>query len=42
MNREDITRGATELGMAVEDVIAGVIKALQADAQRLGLAGQSA
>jgi putative nucleotidyltransferase with HDIG domain len=42
VNREDITRGAAELGMAVEDVIAGVIKALQADAQRLGLAGQPA
>lgn len=42
VNREDITRGAAELGMAVEDVIAGVIKALQADAERLGLVGQPA
>src|SRR5881396_3981934 len=32
VNREDITRGATELGMQLEDVIAGVIAALQADA----------
>jgi len=40
VNREDITRGATELGMQLEDVIAGVIAALQADADRLGLAGQ--
>ena len=42
VNREDITRGAAALGMPVEDVIAGVIKALQADAERLGLAGQPA
>src|SRR5438270_1923979 len=40
VNREDITRGAAELGMPVEDVIAGVIAALQRDADRLGLAGQ--
>ena len=40
VNREDITRGAAELGMPVEDVIAGVITALKADADRLGLAGQ--
>ena len=40
VNREDITRGATELGMPLEDLIAGVIAALQADADRLGLAGQ--
>lgn len=42
VNREDITRGAAELGMPVEEVIAGVIKALQTDADRLGLAGQQA
>ena len=42
VNREDITRGAAELGMPVEDVIAGVITALQGDADRLGLAGQPA
>jgi putative nucleotidyltransferase with HDIG domain len=41
VNREDITRGAAELGMPLEDVIAGVIGALQADADRLGLAGQA-
>src|SRR3954469_6647008 len=41
VNREDITRGAAELGIQLEDVIAGVIAALQADADRLGLAGQA-
>src|SRR3954447_5526835 len=40
VNREDITRGAAELGMPLEEVIGGVIKALQGDADRLGLAGQ--
>ena len=40
VNREDITRGAAELGMPPEDVIAGVITALQGDAERLGLAGE--
>jgi len=40
VNREDITRGAAELGMPLEEVIAGVIAALQSDAARLGLAGQ--
>jgi putative nucleotidyltransferase with HDIG domain len=40
VNREDITRGATELGMPLEEVIAGVITALQGDAERLGLAGE--
>jgi putative nucleotidyltransferase with HDIG domain len=39
VNREDIVRGAEGLGMPLEDLIAGVIKALQADAERLGLAG---
>jgi putative nucleotidyltransferase with HDIG domain len=39
VNREDIVRGAAELGMPLEDLIAGVIKALQSDAERLGLAG---
>lgn len=42
VNREDITRGAAELGLPVEEVIAGVITALQADSDRLGLAGQQA
>jgi putative nucleotidyltransferase with HDIG domain len=40
VNREDIIRGAAELGMSLDEVIAGVIAALQADADRLGLAGQ--
>src|SRR6266481_6475051 len=39
VNREDITRGAAELGMPLDDVIANVIAALGNDAQRLGLAG---
>src|ERR1700675_1221455 len=39
VNREDIIRGATELGMPLEDVIAEVITALKSDADRLGLAG---
>ena len=39
VNREDIVRGAAELGLPLEEVIAGVITALQADAERLGLAG---
>jgi putative nucleotidyltransferase with HDIG domain len=39
VNREDIVHGATELGLPLEDVIANVIVALGADAQRLGLAG---
>ena len=40
VNREDIARGAEGLGMPVEEVIGGVITALQADAARLGLAGE--
>ncbi len=39
VNREDIVRGAAELEMALDDVIAEVINALRADAHRLGLAG---
>ena len=42
VNRDDIVRGAAELGMPLEEVIGGVIAALQADADRLGLAGQQA
>ncbi|MFZ1217650.1 MAG: HDIG domain-containing metalloprotein [Chthoniobacterales bacterium] len=42
VNREDIVRGAAELGIPLDDVISGVISALQADADRLGLAGQPA
>jgi putative nucleotidyltransferase with HDIG domain len=41
VSREDITRGASELGMPLDDVIANVIAALQADAERLGLAGSA-
>ena len=39
VNRDDIVRGAAELGMPLDDVIAGVIAALKADAERLGLVG---
>lgn len=39
VNRDDIVRGAAELQMPLEDVIAGVIAALKADAERLQLAG---
>jgi putative nucleotidyltransferase with HDIG domain len=39
VNRDDITRGAAELEKPLEEVIAGVITALQNDAERLGLAG---
>jgi putative nucleotidyltransferase with HDIG domain len=38
VNRTDIVRGAEELGMALDDVIAEVITALKSDAERLGLA----
>jgi len=41
VNREDIVRGAEELGMPLDDVIAEVIAALKTDAERLGLAGTS-
>jgi predicted hydrolase (HD superfamily) len=39
VNRDDIVRGAAELGMPFDDVIADVIIALRTDAHRLGLAG---
>jgi putative nucleotidyltransferase with HDIG domain len=39
VNREDITRGAEELGMPLDTIIAEVIMALNADAERLGLLG---
>jgi len=39
VNREDIIRGAEELGMALDAVINEVITALKADAERLGLVG---
>jgi putative nucleotidyltransferase with HDIG domain len=39
VSREDIARGAKELGIPLDDVIAEVIAALKGDAERLGLAG---
>ena len=39
VSRDDIVRGAEELGMPLDDVIANVIAALKVDAIRLGLAG---
>jgi putative nucleotidyltransferase with HDIG domain len=41
VNRDDIIRGAEELGTPLDDVIAEVIAALKTDAERLGLAGAS-
>src|SRR5690242_3894166 len=41
VNREDIVRGAEELGMPPDEVIAEVIDALKTDAPRLGLAGNA-
>ena len=41
VNREVIARGADELGIPLDDVIAEVIAALKADAERLGLMGTS-
>ena len=39
VNREDIIRGADQLDMPLDTVIAEVITALTSDAERLGLAG---
>ena len=39
VNRDDIVRGAEELGMPLDEVIAAVIAALKGDTERLGLAG---
>ena len=39
VNREDIVRGAEQLGMPLDTIIAEVITALKADAERLGLVG---
>ncbi|GIV96441.1 MAG: hypothetical protein KatS3mg057_1098 [Herpetosiphonaceae bacterium] len=39
VNREDIQRGADELGMSLDDLIAEVIAGLQAEAAALGLDG---
>ena len=41
VNRDDIVRGAEELGMPLGDVIEQVIAALKGDAGRLGLLGAS-
>ena len=41
VNRDDIMRGAEELGMPLDNVIAEVIAALKSDAERLGLAGSA-
>src|ERR1700757_362480 len=41
VNREEIVHGAEQLGMPLDDVINNVIAALQADADRLGLAGSA-
>jgi putative nucleotidyltransferase with HDIG domain len=41
VNREDIIRGAEELGMPLDELIAQVIAALKEDAARLGLVGAS-
>jgi putative nucleotidyltransferase with HDIG domain len=39
VSRDDILRGAEELGMPLDDVIAEVINALKSNAERLDLAG---
>src|SRR6266516_2762463 len=39
VSRDDIMRGAAELGIPLDDVITNVIIALEADAERLGLEG---
>ena len=41
VNRDDITRGAAELAIPLEELIDGVIAALRSDAERLGLAGSA-
>ena len=41
VNREDIVRGAEQLAMPLDEVIAQVIAALKGDAARLGLAGNA-
>lgn len=42
VSREDIVRGAAELGIPLDNLIAGMITALAADAERLGLVGTAA
>jgi putative nucleotidyltransferase with HDIG domain len=41
VNRDDIARGAQELGMPLDDVIGEVVSALKSDAERLGLTGST-
>ncbi|MDQ6809099.1 MAG: HDIG domain-containing protein [Verrucomicrobiota bacterium] len=41
VNRADITRGAAELELPLDEVVGHVIAALQGDAERLGLAGEA-
>lgn len=41
VNRNDIIRGAENLGIPLDDIIAQVIAALKGDAERLGLVGTS-
>ena len=41
VSRDDIIHGAEELGMPLDNVIAQVIAALKADADRLGLVGRA-
>src|SRR3954447_13932211 len=41
VNREDIARGAEQLSMSLDDLVAEVIAALKGDAERLGLVGPS-
>ena len=41
VNREDIVRGAEQLAMPLDDIIAQVIAALKGDAERLGLIGNA-
>ena len=42
VNREDIQHGAETIGMPLDDLIENVIRALAADATRLGLSGVAA
>ena len=41
VNRDDIIRGAEQLGLPLDEVITNVIAALKSDAARLGLAGSA-
>src|SRR5881392_2648544 len=41
VNRDDIIRGAEQLGLPLDEVITNVIAALKSDADRLGLAGSA-